>query len=123
MGTEHLVHVRNKDATNDNMMFLDHDANDMTTFDFFKKQQLGPSAISRGYYNDIYGIIEGVNLGLGQAIVSRHLIGGNDNIHIVEHPIAVSNPVVLHYHASRFHTRLHRAVIRHLQQNLGGFLH
>ncbi len=122
VGTEHLVHIQNQNCTDEDQVFLDHDANDMTTYDYFKNQRLKPKAIRRNYYDDIYGIINGVQLGMGQAIVSRHLIHGMDEIRVIEHKNPVSNPVMLYYNRNRYLTRLHRAVIENLQQNIDGFL-
>lgn len=123
IGTEHLVHVRNVSMPDEAQVFLDHDADDMTTYQFFKQiDEAGYESISRSYYNDIYGIVQGVELGLGQAIVSRHLVQHIDAICIVPHQQSVSNPVVLYYNENRYLTPLQHEIINRLQDNLDSFL-
>ncbi|MCK4709357.1 MAG: LysR family transcriptional regulator, partial [Gammaproteobacteria bacterium] len=67
IGEEHLVHIQNNQQLNDDQVFLDHDADDMTTYNFFNLQNIKNLNIKRNYYDDIYGIINGVKLGYGQA--------------------------------------------------------
>ena len=122
VGTETLVHVKNRQCNDEQQAFLDHDADDMTTYHFFKHQKLHSLPIKRNYYDDIYGIVKGVELGLGQAIVSRHLIAGMDQIEQVEHAAPVTTPVVLYYRSNRYLNRLQQAVIDHLQQRMNLFL-
>jgi len=122
IGVEHLVHVQNINNEDDNQVFLDHDVEDTTTYNFFKQQKLENKKIRRCYYDDIYGIVDGVKLGLGQAVVSRHLISDSDEIKIIPHPVEVLNSVVLYYNENRCLTRLHKEVINSLQQRTAYFL-
>ncbi len=122
IGMEHLVHVRNVDSCDDNQVFLDHDIDDMTTYHFFREQDRNNVELRRCYYDDIYGIIRGVELGLGQAVVSRHLIADAGDIQIVPHPVSVTNPVVLYYQENRYMSSFHRDVIHSLQERAASFL-
>lgn len=122
IGVEQLVHVRNASCSDDDQVFLDHDVDDMTTYNFFREQGGKNLGLRRCYYDDIYGIIKGVELGLGQAVVSRHLISDTDAIQIVPHPVPVSNPVVLYHPENRYMTGFHREIIRSLQERTAGFL-
>jgi DNA-binding transcriptional LysR family regulator len=122
IGTEYLVHAQNRQHSGEQQPFLDHDVDDMTTYHFFKHQNQQAKVIKRNYYDDIYGIVKGVQLGLGQAIVSSHLIRGMDEIQLVPHDTPVSTPVVLHYRSNRYLTQLHIAAIEHLQQRMDRFL-
>ena len=122
IGVEYLVHIKNIERPDDDQVFLDHDVDDMTTYNFFRNQNMRNVDLRRCYYDDIYGIITGVRLGLGQAVVSRHLISDIDDIQIVPHPVSVSNPVVLYHHKNRYITRFHNEVVRTLQERTAGFL-
>jgi len=122
IGVEHLVHVKNAKMQDDDQVYLDHDVDDMTTYHFFRSQNKENVDLRRCYYDDIYGIIKGVELGLGQAVVSRHLIADRDGIEIVPYPVSVSNPVVLYHHKNRYLSRFHNEVIRALQERTSGFL-
>lgn len=122
IGAEHLVHIKNIGRSEDDQVFLDHDVDDMTTYNFFREQDRKNVELRRCYYDDIYGIIKGVELGLGQAVVSRHLIADADDIQIVTHPVSVTNPVVLYHQENRYLTSFHREVVRSLQERAASFL-
>ncbi|ACA87686.1 LysR family transcriptional regulator [Shewanella woodyi] len=122
IGEEEIVHARHKEHTDENQVFLDHDIQDMTTFSFFKSQGLGDVSLKRCYYDDIYGVIDGVKLGFGQAIVSRHLISDLNDIEIIPYPHIVSNPLVLYYHSNQYLTSLYQEVIDTLKNRAALFL-
>lgn len=122
IGEEEIVHARHRDCTDENQVFLDHDIQDMTTFSFLKSQGLGDVCLKRCYYDDIYGVIDGVKLGFGQAIVSRHLITELGQIEIIPYPQAVTNPLVLYYHSNQYLTHLYQEVINTLLNRTSTFL-
>ena len=97
LGYENLVHVVPKHRLSDDLVFLDHDELDQTTFDFFKRHGVPYNELKRHYYDDIYGILDAVRLGLGQAIVSEHLLNRSDELHIIKYDVSVCNPVTLFY--------------------------
>ncbi|MFT5705415.1 MAG: DNA-binding transcriptional LysR family regulator [Shewanella sp.] len=111
IGEEEIVHARHRDHKDENQVFLDHDIQDMTTFSFLKSQGVGDVCLKRCYYDDIYGVIDGVKLGFGQAIVSRHLLKDLDEITIIPYSKTVNNPLVLYYHSNQYLTRLYQEVI------------
>ncbi|MDN3650405.1 LysR family transcriptional regulator [Reinekea marina] len=111
IGEESLIHIKSK-RKRSKEAFLDHDSEDKTTFQFFKYQNLKQDNIQRRFYNDIYGIIDGVKLGAGQAIVSKHLISNSDDIEVVPYNNKVSNTVYLYYHEHRFLTDFHQRIIK-----------
>ncbi len=101
-------------------VFLDHDEEDTTTLDYFKQKDRGK--IQRQYLDDIYGIIDGVRLGLGKAVVPKHLIDGMPDIEIVNPSKTLLAPVILHYYEQPFYSRLHEAVVQALTSHqLGSF--
>jgi len=126
LGEENLVHVRSKLGLNEEAKgqtcFLDHDVDDMTTYHFFSSQNQDDIEIQRSFYDDIYGILDGVRLGFGEAIVSQHLISNDREIEIVEHANPVTSPVILYYQKSRYLSSLQQEVISTLEQNAGRFL-
>lgn len=121
IGEEGLIHIRSKRKQADEV-FLDHDSEDTTTFQFFKSQNVIKENIHRRFYNDIYGIIDGVKLGAGQAIVSEHLITDTDEIEVVNYSKKLSNAVYLYYHENRFLTEFHQRIITTLVENAKLFL-
>jgi hypothetical protein len=53
--------------------------------------------IERRYLDDIYGLIDGVKLGLGRAVLPQHLIKGVAGLTVANSERTLSIPVVLHF--------------------------
>jgi DNA-binding transcriptional LysR family regulator len=122
LGDEHLVHVRHHNHSAEDQVFLDHDVEDLTTFQFFRFQNHEPGQLRRRFYNDIYGIIDGVKLGAGQAIVSHHLITNEPDIIVVPYGKTMTHPVYLYFHENRYLTEFHKKVIETLKENTNTYL-
>lgn len=127
LGTERLVHIRNRslneDYDNDAIpVFLDHDIEDMTTYRFFESQGLKGKEFFRSFYDDVYGLLDGVKLGFGEAIVSKHLVKDSANLVLVDHPRDVTIPFSLYFGANRFVSDLHKKVIDTLVKTVPDFL-
>lgn len=120
LGQETLVHIRNKANEHqlDPPIFLDHDAHDVTTYNFFETQGMGDFEFDRCFYDDVYGLIDGVRLGFGEAVVSQHIVKNSDDFEIVAHAKEVTSPVILCYVKNRYMSVLQQQVIEHLQQNV-----
>lgn len=101
-------------------LYLDHDVNDTATADFFRGQ--GPKKYRRAFMGDVYGIINGVELGLGRAVMSHHLIEDNSKIKIVRGSKRHTREVVLHHFEQPYYSRLHQEVAGHLQTNARRYL-
>lgn len=93
-------------------VFLDHDPEDRSTDLFLRKQGHGRKNMRRCYMDDIHGIINGVALGLGQAVVPRHLLSGKLPIKIMEDMKTLDIPVILHYFRQAYYSKLQQATIR-----------
>lgn len=91
-------------------IYLDHAPQDTLTEDFLKFQKI-ENNFKRNYFGDIYGIIQGVEEGIGRAVMSRHLIDGNKKIRIVKGFRKYLRPVVLHYYERAFYPKLHKLVL------------
>ena len=76
IGIEENVHIVPSKRVTTELPFLDHDVRDSTTFDYFSSNHRSPK-FKRSFLDDIGSIIKGVEVGLGQAIVSKHLIKNN----------------------------------------------
>ncbi len=70
----------------------------------------------------MYGLRDGVKLGFTEAIVSEHLVRGDDQYIIVQHPKPVKIPFSLYFNSNRLITRLHQSVIDTLLKSLPGYL-
>ena len=72
--------------------------------------------LRRHFVGDVYGIIEGVRLGLGKAVLPMHLLSGAPGAEVINPKITLDIPVVLHYFKQPYYTRLHEAVVQTLTE-------
>lgn len=84
MGHESYVLAELKSGLSPDI-FLDHDSSDETTRRYFNRFQKGNEEIQRRYLDDVYGLINGVECGVGKAILPLHLIQDNRDI-LVPYP-------------------------------------
>ena len=111
---EENVLVQSKKHKQRNHFMLDHDADDMTTESFFKMQSQKPPEYERIFFDEIYGLLDGVANGLGRAVVSKHLITPSLNVEIVKKYKPMKNKVMLHYQSLPHTARVKKQFIRHL---------
>lgn len=113
LGFEHNVLVEAKDYVGGDV-FLDHDENDLTTFNYLKKFKRMNKNIKRIYLDDIHGIIAGLKSGLGRAVVPLHLIKNEKSLTIVNPKESLDVPVYLYYFNQPFYSQLHQAIVAEL---------
>lgn len=119
LGHEENVLVKKRGAR-PSQIYLDHDEEDQTTLRFLNRRS--SRGIDRHYLDDIYGIIDSARLGLGCAIVPKHLIAHEKMITIVPSNRTLKNPVVLHYYSQPIYSKLHTAVVEALVKNSQKYL-
>jgi DNA-binding transcriptional LysR family regulator len=102
--------------------FLDHDEKDEISRQYLKMVGKDSSKLRRHFLDDIYGIIDGVQSGLGKAVVPLHLISGKKGIVIKNPRKALETDVFVLFHKQPFYTQLHRAVIDSLVSVAGNVL-
>lgn len=127
LGEEFLVHIHNRALNEDHDPdaipdLLDHDVDDQTTYRFFELQGQPDKEFFRSFYDDVYGLRDGVKLGFGETIASEHLGRGDDRYVIVQHPKPVKIPFSLYFNSNRLITRLHQSVIDTLVQSVPDYL-
>jgi len=118
LGQEECVMARSANLEIDEDVYLDHDPDDPTTAKFFSLQSGTIPEYRRNFMDEIYAIIDGVALGLGQAVVSRHLIARDPRIQVSPGFRSMFVPVLLHYHKQPFYTALQRAAIKELVERV-----
>ena len=115
LGHEHNVLVRSrKHPQND--IFLDHDENDSTTRTYFAQNKKSFKASNMRYLDDVYGLVEGVRLGYGQAVLPLHLIEGERDFEIVDPNKVLKFPVYLQFFVQPFYRAVHAPFIEALQK-------
>ncbi len=127
IGEEELVHIRHIHHTpsvhsHEPPIFLDHDAEDMTTYNFFTEQGQPDIEIQRRFYDDVYGLLDGVRYGYGEAIVSKHIIPSDFPVTIVKYSKKILSPVVIYFRENRYQSSLQKKAIQLLQENAPQYL-
>lgn len=97
-------------------IYLDHDPGDPVTQKFFNRQKSAPSEYRRAFMDEVYAIIDGVALGVGKAVLSRHLIRDDPRIRVLDGYEPMRVPMLLHYHKQPFYTELHEQTIATLTE-------
>lgn len=115
LGVEKSVLVQKKDYQGPDV-FLDHDEEDTTTLNFFKGKNR--SQLQRHYLDDVYGVMDGVRMGWGRAVLPFHLIQDDSSLEIVDSKRTLQNPVILHFYEQPFYTKLHQEVRLHLKSEI-----
>lgn len=107
IGEEEYVHIQSKKYKKVPEVFLDHYPLDNATESFFTFQGEKRN-IKRSYMGDVYGIIDGVEQGIGQAIMSRHLVEGDKRFTILKSKRRYVRPLVLSYFRQSYYPLIHR---------------
>jgi DNA-binding transcriptional LysR family regulator len=122
LGQEELVIIESKKPSKRNDIILDHNYTDQVTESFFRKQKRKKPIYRRSYFDDCYGIINGVELGLGRAIMSSHLIKKNKAVNVSGEFKPLSLDVYLYYHSQPFYTKLQSSIRNELSSNVSNLL-
>ncbi len=109
LGFEENVLVESK-KYDFNGVYLDHDANDVTTSSYFKlKPEL--KGDRKRYLGDVYGLIDGVKLGMGRAVLPSHLIENEKDLKILFPRTKLKVKVYLLYYKNSYYTKIEQEVI------------
>ncbi len=117
IGFEEYVVIESSKYDSPADIYLDHGPRDNATESFFSAQGKIPP-YRRSFMGDVYGIIEGVEEGLGRAVMSRHLVEGNRKIKILRGFKSYKRPITLHYFERPFETELARKVREELMKSI-----
>lgn len=114
LGVEENVLVESKRFKN-SINCLDHDANDITTGSYFKLSKKDNKQFQRRYVDDVYGLIDGVKLGLGRAVVPKHLIKNEKDFKILRPEVILKIPMYLLFYKQPHYSKLHSLVVNDLK--------
>lgn len=96
IGEEHNLLVCADGESADNGVYIDHEPSDRFTEHYLTATGTPtPAGVRRMYFNDIYGLIDGVRWGVGRAVVPVHLLERGGGVRQVPGTIAVRTPVYL----------------------------
>jgi DNA-binding transcriptional LysR family regulator len=113
VGHEQNVLARPKGRAFPANVYLDHDERDTVTLRYLAshKVKLGPKD-RRMFLDDVYGLVDGVRLGLGRAVLPLHLIQSQHGITPDSDFKPVKSPVYLNYYQQPYYSKLHAEVLR-----------
>lgn len=119
IGVEVNTLVQNKSYRGPKV-YIDHDENDDITQKILKRKSFASN--ERQYLDDVYGLIDGVNAGLGLAVIPNHLIKGDNQIVPVKPLKKINIPVYLNYFKQPYYTSLHKLIIEALTKQSAKYL-
>jgi DNA-binding transcriptional LysR family regulator len=91
-------------------VFLDHGPHDNATSSYHKF--LGKKIdYERAFLGDVYSIIDGVAIGLGRAVMSKHLIEKDKRFIITKEKKRYLRPICLSYYSQSYYSPLQEKVI------------
>ena len=117
IGKEEYVLIEPTSSHNSRDIYLDNNPKDRSTELFLTAQNRKLPKYRRSYFGDCYGIIDGVAMGAGRAIMPYHLVASDKRVRKVPGTKPYSVNVVLHYYHQPFYSKLHQAIIDHLLKN------
>lgn len=122
LGQEEFVAIESVKYRSPENLYLDHDADDTATETFFQHQAKAPKNFRRAFMGDVYGILNAAELGLGRAIMSRHLLKDNKQVRIIKGYKNLQREVTLHYFDQPYYSKLHQEIVKQLSKNVAHWL-
>lgn len=110
LGYEDNVLVESKNNKFKNI-YLDHDSFDVTTESYFKLRPKLNNNITKRYLDDVYGLIDGVEMGYGRAILPIHLIKSKKDFKVLYPKTRLRVPLNLVFYKSAYRTQLEKEII------------
>lgn len=115
LGFEEYVVIESAKYKSPQDVYLDHGHHDNATESYFQFQGMNVP-YRRSFMGDVYGIIDGVESGLGRAVMSKHLVLNNKKIKILKGFKSYKRPVTLHYYERPFYPKLFEMVKENLKK-------
>lgn len=122
LGFEEYVVIESAKFESAPDLYLDHGPHDNATESFFAAQPHPPKSYRRSFMGDVYGILNGVELGLGRAVMSKHLLNRSANVKLVKGYKRYARPVTLNYFEQPYYSRLHNEIVREIQREAKSYL-
>ena len=113
---EKFVHIKPKSGS-DSLPFIDHDEEDQTTLRFFEENP-HKRPISRIFFDEINSVIKAVEFGLGQAIISEHLIKKKKEFKIIRKSGSLEIPVYLGFYQKTYYSQIQKIFIELIKKRI-----
>ena len=122
LGYEEYVVIESAEYTCPHNVYLDNAPEDPATRDFFNNQDKTPPEYSRRFMGETYGILAGVEAGLGRSVMPVHLLAERPHLKKVEGFAEYRRPITLHFHKQSYYSDLHKAILKQLTDNCSKYL-
>jgi DNA-binding transcriptional LysR family regulator len=110
VGEEDYVLIESRRHRSTPNIFLDHYPNDNASESFFRHQGLEFN-YPRSFIGDVYGILDGVALGLGKAVMSRHLVTQDKRFKIIKSKRRYTRPIVMSYYHQSYYPMIQKQAL------------
>lgn len=117
VGEEEYVLIESKKHKSTPDVYLDHYPKDNATESFFAHQGLKFN-YPRSFMGDVYGILDGVALGLGKAVMSRHMVENDSRFRIVKSKRRYTRPIVLNYYHQSYYPMIQNQALETFKSKL-----
>jgi DNA-binding transcriptional LysR family regulator len=115
LGDESYVAIESATHGTRSDVWLDINPDDQVTNRFFMHHGQA-TEFRRSFMADVYGIIDGVALGVGRAVVPRHLLRGRQDVRLVDGFRPFVTGVWLHHFTQPYYSRLQQATLECLKR-------
>ncbi len=122
LGQEEYVVIESAEYPSPKDIYLDHGPHDNATESFFAIQPQAPKKYRRSFMGDVYGILNGVELGLGRAVMSKHLLQGNRKVKVVKGYKKYVRDISLNHYEQPYYSELQQKIVAVLRENCRRFL-
>ncbi|MDB9786665.1 LysR family transcriptional regulator [Bacteriovoracaceae bacterium] len=117
IGFEEYVVIENSKRNERSNVYLDNNPDDNATEAFFSSQAKKPEYYRRTFMGDVYGILDGVEAGLGRAVMSKHLVPKTTNIKRIKGYSKYVMNVTMHYFDQPYYPSLFNEVKMQILDN------
>ena len=122
IGYESYVVIESNVCDTNPNVYIDNSPEDIATEAFFRSQPQLTPRYQRIFLGDCYGIIDGVEQGLGRAVMPAHLLEDNDRVKIVKGFKPYFLEVYLNYFSQPFYSPVQKEIIEQIKQRAPLFL-
>lgn len=122
IGEERYVVIESTRYKSPPDFYLDHGPEDNATELFFRSQGGKVRPYRRGFMGDVYGLLDGVAMGLGRAVMSEHLVKNDKRFKLVSGYKTYKRPICLSWNKQAWIPRLQNEVVEILNAKVKDFL-
>jgi DNA-binding transcriptional LysR family regulator len=122
LGYEEYIVIESLEHSCPHDIFLDNSHDDTATEQFFNAQTGTIPTYKRRFMGETYGIIAGVEAGLGRSVMPIHLLTGRPHLKKVEGFEIYRREITLHYKKQSYYSELHKQIVLKLVSSCGSYL-